>query len=330
MNHPSASVSNSDIAEWLATGTLPEVDVVVGGPPCQGFSNLGKRVVRDPRNALWRRYVETLARVRPLVFVMENVSDFVRSGQLRDLKRETHKSGRLSDYRLEVAVLNAADFGSPQLRKRAVIIGSLRDLSPLGHPVPDSHWNVTPRTVRDAIGDLPLDPDGIDLPSRTVSANGTVAMRGPFRTSELHLGRRPTDISLERYRHIPPGGNRKDIPEQLLAPCWINHSTGSGDVMGRLRWDHPSVTIRTEFWKPEKGRYLHPTAHRAITHLEASRLQGFPDDYWWMGSKSDIGRQIGNAVPYHLSAALGKHIAERICVSDAQASATPFALRSPA
>ncbi|BBU24299.1 DNA-methyltransferase Dcm [Mycobacterium xenopi] len=79
--------------------------------------------------------------------------------------------------------------------------------------------------------------------------------------------------------------------------------------MGRLHWDRPAVTIRTEFWKPEKGRYLHPTANRPITHLEAARLQGFPDDYLWYGTKSEIGRQIGNAVPIMLARGIATHIA---------------------
>ena len=117
-----------------------------------------------------------------------------------------------------------------------------------------------------------------------------------------------TQLSLNRYRSIPPGGNRFDIPYHLLAPCWRTHRTGSGDVMGRLFWDKPSVTIRTEFYKPEKGRYLHPTEDRPITHLEAARLQGFPDDYMWFGSKHSIARQIGNAVPLDLGEALGCHI----------------------
>ncbi|EUA26965.1 C-5 cytosine-specific DNA methylase family protein [Mycobacterium intracellulare 1956] len=115
-------------------------------------------------------------------------------------------------------------------------------------------------------------------------------------------------MSLARYRAIPEGGNRKDLPDELLSPCWRDHRGGSGDVMGRLVWDKPAVTIRTEFWKPEKGRYLHPVAHRPITLFEGALLQGFPEDYLWCGSKADIGRQIGNAVPIGLAAAIGQHI----------------------
>lgn len=308
LNHPGTRVHAGDIEEWIK-GDVPFVDVVIGGPPCQGFSNLGKRRVRDPRNALWRRYVETLARSRPAYFVMENVSDFLKSGQFRDLRRETYRSARLADYRIEFGVLNSAEFGAFQLRRRAVIIGSHRDLPAPGLPVgqfPDpAQW----RTVRDAIGDVAAEVDYLDLPGSRMTI-GEASLPGPFKTLELHVGRRPTQLSLDRYRAIPPGGNRNDLPDHLLAPCWRRHRQGAADVMGRLRWDRPSVTIRTEFWKPEKGRYLHPEADRSITHLEAARLQGFRDDYLWCGSKTDIGRQIGNAVPFALSTAIASHLAD--------------------
>jgi DNA (cytosine-5)-methyltransferase 1 len=307
-NHPETDLFVGDIAVWSRRPELPAVDVVVGGPPCQGFSNLGARRVRDPRNALWRRYVDVLVTVRPRYFVLENVADFLRSGQFGSLQRETNRSGRLRDYRIEPAVLNAAHFGAPQLRRRAVVVGSLRDLPAPGVPVgplaaAPERW----MTVRDAIGDLSPGVDGIDLPDVDGAAGRW--LKGPFRTDQLHIGRRPTQLSLDRYAAIPPGGNRHDLPDHLLADCWRGHKGGSGDVMGRLYWDRPSVTIRTEFFKPEKGRYLHPEADRAITHHEAARLQGFPEDYQWYGSKTDIGRQIGNAVPIRLARGIADHIA---------------------
>ena len=119
-------------------------------------------------------------------------------------------------------------------------------------------------------------------------------------------------MSGERFAAIPYGGNRFDIPGHLLPRCWQNHTTGSGDVMGRLRWDQPSVTIRTEFYKPEKGRYLHPTENRPITHYEAALLQGFPPTFEWFGSKTAIGRQIGNAVPVPLARAIAQHLAVKL------------------
>jgi DNA (cytosine-5)-methyltransferase 1 len=310
LNHPDANTFTGDISVWLSLGGARNVDVVMGGPPCQGFSNLGHRKSRDRRNALWRRYVDALILCHPKYFVLENVADFLRSGQFEGLRQATRPSGLLRDYRIEHGVLNAAEFGVAQTRRRAIVIGSHRDLAPLGLPTgplagqPD-RW----RTVRDAIGHIPNDVDGIDLPaSRTLIAGRD--RPGPFKTADLHLGRRPTDLSLARYRAIPEGGNRRNLPDELLSPCWQNHDSGSGDVMGRLWWDRPSVTIRTEFWKPEKGRYLHPVADRAITLLEGALLQGFPEDYLWCGSKADIGRQIGNAVPVELGRAIGHHIGE--------------------
>jgi DNA (cytosine-5)-methyltransferase 1 len=308
LNHPTVDLFAGDVSTWLSLGSVCRVDVVVGGPPCQGFSNLGSRRARDPRNSLWRRYVDALVAARPRYFVLENVADFLRSGQYEALRQATRPSGRLRDYRIEAGVLNAGEFGVPQLRKRAVVLGSHRDLPALGLPVGhlqgrQDEW----ATVHDAIGDLEADVHGLDLPASRFDILGE-SVPGPFKTLDLHLGRRPTRLSMDRYRAIPPGGNRRDLPEHLLAPCWRDHPTGSGDVMGRLRWDRPSVTIRTEFWKPEKGRYLHPEADRALTHLEAARLQGFPDDYLWCGPKAEIGRQIGNAVPILLGRAVARHI----------------------
>ena len=113
-----------------------------------------------------------------------------------------------------------------------------------------------------------------------------------------------------RFREIPYGGSRHDLPDHLSIPAWSNNPTSASDVMGRLVWEKPSVTIRTEFFKPEKGQLLHPTQHRAITHWEVAHLQGFPDDYRWVGPRADIARQIGNAVPLALGDAIGRLVAD--------------------
>jgi DNA (cytosine-5)-methyltransferase 1 len=311
LNYGEAHLFAGDIADWL-DGEVPRADVVIGGPPCQGFSSLGTRNNRDPRNALWRRYVDVLLRVQPAYFVLENVSIFLKSGQFGSLLKETAPSGRLSNYRLEFAVVNAAKFGVPQLRRRAIVIGSLRDLRAPGLPIGQLEGKPAEyRTVRQAIGDVDFEVNGIDLPESVVEVLGET-VPGSFKTIDLHLGRRPSSISMERYKHIPEGGSRFDLPDHLLSRCWREHQTGSFDVMGRLHWDRPSVTIRTEFNKPEKGRYLHPEAHRPITHLEAARLQGFPDEYLWAGSKTSIAKQIGNAVPVPLAAALANHIRNQL------------------
>ncbi len=282
------------IERWLSEEDVPSVDVVVGGPPCQGFSALGKREPNDARNLLWRHYAETIERAHPQAFIMENVPAFLKSDQFSIFADSFEADGPLRDYRFEARVLNSADYGAAQVRKRVVVLGRHKDL---GRPsFPNPAVLQTPRTVRDAFEGITPFAGQRDLPPRTMEFRGQ-SLRGSFTSSELHIGRDYTDLSLDRFRSIPYGGGRFDLPEDLKAACWKRHTTGSGDVMGRLVWEKPSVTIRTEFFKPEKGRYIHPTQHRAITHFEAARIQGFPDDYRFVGSKASIARQIGNAVP---------------------------------
>ncbi len=171
-------------------------------------------------------------------------------------------------------------------------------------------------TVRDTLREdlVPKQVMHVDLPDIRTEFHG-VEFPGAFKSVELHVSRNYTDLSLARFATIPPGGNRFNIPGDLLSECWRKHQTGSADVMGRLHWDKPSVTIRTEFFKPEKGRYLHPTEHRAITHYEAALLQGFSPEHQWVGSKVSIARQIGNAVPVPLGKAIAKHLANALTAS---------------
>lgn len=259
----------------------PGASVIIGGPPCQGFSQLGKRLPNDPRNQLWRYFMKAVEQVRPEAFVIENVPQLLTSQEYSEIRRQAQDLG----YEIDGRVLNAADYGVAQTRKRAIVVASR--VGPPRFPV-QTHWdpekgvpfNGSPwRTVRDAIGALPLGPDG----------------------RNLHIARNPTAKSLLRYAAIPEGGNRWDMPLELQPACWIRKTKGGTDLMGRLWWDRPAFTIRTEFFKPEKGRYLHPQAERPITHREAARLQSFPDDFRFVGSKIQIAKQIGNAVPPRLA-----------------------------
>jgi len=299
------------IEDWV-TGDLPDADVVVGGPPCQGFSNLGKRSPDDPRNELWRHYMETLVKVRPRAFLIENVDRFGTSDQFQMLRQETEPSGWLEDYKIDARLVRATEFGAAQLRRRFIVIGTRRDLPKIEVPtgtVPREEW----KTVRQALEGLTAEVDRDDqrLPSMTTEVFGRV-VPGVFKSPDLHITRNYTELSRRRFEHIPEGGNRLNLPNKLKARCWIGHDKGSFDVMGRMHWDRPSVTIRTEFFKPEKGRYLHPDRHRAITHHEAARLQGFPDEFQWVGGKLAIARQIGNAVPVELARGLAGHIASEL------------------
>jgi DNA (cytosine-5)-methyltransferase 1 len=273
---------------------FPAADVVIGGPPCQGFSNLGAHLPNDPRNQLWRHFVRAVEQVRPRVFVVENVPPLLNSEEGQELIRETRAMG----YQVEGRILIAADYGAPQVRRRTIIFGSR--VGPVAFPE-QTHVNPEKRdlqtrhlpdwvSVRQAIGDLPFQPTGYSL----------------------HIGRNPTAKSMQRYRHIPPGGNRWDLPRDLMPECWKRKLKGGTDLFGRLRWDEPSVTIRTEFFKPEKGRYLHPEAHRPITHREAARIQCFPDDFLFKGPKIAIAKQIGNAVPIKLANAIAQAVKRMI------------------
>ncbi|MEV0620273.1 DNA cytosine methyltransferase [Nonomuraea sp. NPDC050404] len=312
-----------DIAGWDPGIVGSDVDVILGGPPCQGFSGLGKEDPNDPRNKLWQEYVRVVLALRPKIFVIENVDRFLRSREYELLKASTETGGQLRDYVFETRLLNAADYGVPQTRRRVIVLATRRDVvdsHPSGKPLqfprpthrkPDKNGDGDTlfETIEDWVPSsevfsvTPPETRTTDLPDGMCDLLGK-ALPGIFRTTELHIGRNPTELSLKRYREIPEGGNRHNLPPELSTPNWINHRNGSGDVMGRLWWGRPSVTIRTEFYKPEKGRYLHPKADRPITHLEAALLQGFPPDYKWVGSKVQIARQIGNAVPVGLARAI--------------------------
>ncbi|CAL9491198.1 DNA cytosine methyltransferase [Streptomyces sp. enrichment culture] len=371
-------VHTGEIEHWTPSDEEISADVALGGPPCQGFSQLGKMNPSDPRNKLWRHYVRLVAGViRPKIFIIENVQRFVRSPEFEDLQEEMREGGELSDYRLVLPpgaqrsdspeqrakryLLNAADYGVPQERIRAIVIGVRKDVPELegfAYPEPTHQRPRDPAqgdgaTAGQAIFD---GPTSTRLPWRTVEevfktsaavplADGLPPKApGPsgwpeYVTSELHVRRNPDTTSLARYKAIPPGGNRKNLvgvfykvdrngnirlstekgygkvrgPETYLSTTsWDRHRTGTGDVMGRLLKNKPSVTIRTEFYKPEKGRYLHPEEDRPLTLFEGALIQGFPKTFKWCGSKTQIGVQIGNAVPIGLGTALARVVYEAL------------------
>lgn len=291
------------IEDWLAEDNVPQVDVVVGGPPCQGFSTLNRDGVGADRNELWRLYAQTVQRARPSYFVLENVPAFLKSDQWF-VFREALESGILSDYEIDFDVLNAADYGAFQARKRVIVIGHHKDLPALGLPEETDAGGHRP--LAEALIGVPRAVDRVGIPDGTVEFRGG-QLPGVFSTRDLHFGRFYTQLSLDRFKAISRnGGSRSELPNHLKADCWLKHSKGTGDVMGRLTWEKPSVTIRTEFFKPEKGRYIHPDQDRVITHYEAALIQGFREDYRWVGTREDIARQIGNAVPIPLGEAIGR------------------------
>ena len=227
--------------------------------------------------------MQAVEEVAPHAFLMENVPPILKSEE----GRSTILHGRQLGYNVVSRVLSAQQYGVPQKRKRAFIIGIKGREFEWPKPCPLS----SEFTVRQALAGLPLKPND----------------------ENWHIGRNPTHISQERYACVPEGGNRFElmaVRPDITPRCWLHKTKGSTDVFGRLWWDRPALTIRTEFYKPEKGRYLHPSEHRPITHREAARLQTFPDTFEFIGSKITVALQIGNAVPPVLAYRLGLKIRE--------------------
>jgi len=294
------------VETWLIENSPSPADVVIGGPPCQGFSLLNRNRERDVRKALWEPFMEIVQKSGALIFVMENVPGLLKSHDFQDIYNYSKKIGF---NLINPSVLNTADYGVPQNRNRTIIIGIKTkhfdlDNFPIFPPTPThlppekAGFSPKWRTVREFIGDLPP-PKGTEL---------RILKEDP---EYLHFGRNPTSMSKERYRAVPKGGNRFDLHKNrpdITPRCWIDKKNGGTDLFGRMWWDRPSVTIRTEFFKPEKGRYLHPVEHRPITHREAARLMSFPDNFVFLGSKIEIARQIGNAVPPVFAGQIGKYV----------------------
>lgn len=296
-------VFDGDI-EFFDVRQYPKADIIIGGPPCQGFSPLGRDRDDQSRaqlNGLWEHYLAAVKRVKPRAFVIENVREFQKSAQFNELLHRMSKDAFLSRFGYNYGVLNASDYGVPQNRNRGIFVAVLDADVPWPPPVThgESDDLADKATVADAIADLPIKPT-TDQP-----------IVGPDGVQDLHIRRNPTAKSLARYRTIPPGGNRFDLMRDrpdITPDCWLNKPTGTTDVMGRMWWDRPSPTIRTEFYKPEKGRYLHPVLDRPITHREAARIQTFPDDFIFEGTKIEVARQIGNAVPPVLGLAIARFV----------------------
>jgi DNA (cytosine-5)-methyltransferase 1 len=301
---------------------FPAADVVIGGPPCQGFSPLNREAVGFERRGLWREYLRALEAIEPKAFVMENVPELLGSAEFAEFQTRAEALG----FKVESDILNAADFGVPQRRRRAIVIG-VRD-GQVRWPTPthaDPSANLRPLVAY-------RDTKGRGLPASPASREPWVTFREAVEGLSLqpdgqrwHRARNPRPESVRRYKAVPrDGGDRFAMQRNLdraglgdLVPrCWRNKPTGTTDVFGRLWWDRPAITIRTEFYKPEKGRYLHPSAHRPITVREAARLMSFPDDFVLPEdqSMSSIARQVGNAVPpllaRRIAEALGSALAD--------------------
>ena len=303
-NFPKAVAITGDITDTSIKSQIVElakdkgVNMIVGGPPCQGFSLKGKNLgLDDPRNFLFLEYYDLVKQIKPEIFVIENVKNLLNSedGYFKDQIIEKFSS---LGYIINYGVLNAKRFGVPESRERAIIIGSLTrsvDL-PTG-----SNKKVT---VRDAISDLAYLESGEGSVESEYISPAQSAYQKKLRGKKLynHIATNHSPIALEKLAMIPPEGDKSSLPKELhgkqkFATTW-----------SRLEWDNVSPTIDTRFDTPSNGRNSHPFLNRSITPREAARIQSFPDDFIFYGPKSSVCKQIGNAVPPLLGKAIGQAV----------------------
>lgn len=276
-----------------------KVNMIVGGPPCQGFSLKGKNLgFDDPRNFLFLEYYALVKAIKPEVFVIENVKNILNSENGYFKNQIIEKFSSLG-YIINYGVLNAKNFGVPESRERAIIIGSLTrsiDL-PVG--------GKKPVTVRDAISDLAYLESGEGVFECDYKNAPESAYQKKLRGKKLynHTATNHSKVALEKLAMIPPEGDKSSLPKELhgkqkFATTW-----------SRLQWDTYSPTIDTRFDTPSNGRNSHPFLNRSITPREAARIQSFDDDFIFYGPKSSVCKQIGNAVPPLLGKAIGDAVA---------------------
>ena len=306
-NHPYTNVINDDIhkinfKEELKKLGLESVDVLSGGPPCQGFSTIGSKNRQDPRNSLFYEYLRAVAETKPKYTIFENVSGFKRmyGGFAYDtLVRELDELG----YDTKCQILNAADYGAPQIRYRTIVLGWKRGLPALDFPLPTNGGKNGQRpylTLMEAISDLPQIGAGESSDKYATPPQNEYQRKMRGKQEELleHNAANYGAKMQEILRTIPEGGSVSDLPMRLRprsAYC---------NTYARLLPNEPSPTITRNFGTPSSSRCVHPYQSRALSKREGARLQGFPDDYKFVGGKQSKNLQIGNAVPPSLGEAI--------------------------
>jgi DNA (cytosine-5)-methyltransferase 1 len=275
------------------SGLAPEdLFLLAGGPPCQGFSVQRVGEDCDLRNMLVSFYFQLVNELRPAYFLMENVPGIVGKRGRTLFNREIEKIST-SGYVAHWQVLDAQDFGVPQRRRRVFLVGERTDgnVAAFEFPSPTTRKKLT---VRDVIGLLPPPPlDGSDHPE-----------------IKHHRSDRLSDLNKRRLAALPPGKGRDHLPLELLADCHKRSSDiiGHRNVYGRMPWDDVAPTITARFDSFTRGLFGHPEQLRSISLREAALLQTFPKDFIFSGTKVEIARQIGNAVPPKLAEVIGRQI----------------------
>lgn len=306
-NMPKVNVVIGDIKETAIKEKVIDlslesgVNMIVGGPPCQGYSMKGKKLgLEDPRNFLFIEYLNFVERLQPDVFVIENVKTLLSTSK-GWFKEQILSAIEKLGYFVDVGVLKATYFGVPQSRERTIFICSKKKKIELPLPTVEK-----PVTVRDAISDLAYlnsGEGGFELEYTTkATSEYQKLMRANSSKLYNHKASNHAEIAIKKLAMIPPEKGKECLPKEMLGKQQFN------STWGRLKWDEPSPTIDTRFDAASNGTNNHPFLHRAITPREAARLQSFDDKYIFYGTKVAVRTQIGNAVPPLMAKAIADKI----------------------
>jgi len=287
-NNPETDVLIEDAAVVISRAALPPADLLVGGPPCQGHSDLNNRTRRlDPKNELYLLMAHATEHVRPRMVVIENVPTVERDRS--QVVFRTERALTAQGYRVAKAVVDASKLGVPQTRKRHLLLAYNDSVDESPHTTLSSlcALAIPTRSVRWALEDLPTWPSALTL---------------------LDSITKPSESTKRRIDYLFDH-DIFELPNELRPPCHTQSHTYKS-VYGRLHWDRPAQTITTGFTSMGQGRYVHPKARRVLTPREAARLQTFPDWFDWSEapSRSALARLIGNAVPPLLATRIGEAI----------------------
>lgn len=327
-----------------------ELDLLIGGPPCQGFSIIGSRVVHDPRNDLFRDFMRLAGALRPKCMVIENVPGLATLARGAILEEVLNGYSELG-YSVRFAELLAAQYGVPQMRWRMFFVGFRKDLEimpglgfprpthgrlPIGALVPNCTIAPTDSagflTARDAIGDLPWVSAGEEVhayASRPLSAYQRKMRSGLRNELYNHYAPRLSELTLRRITALRAGQDWRDLPHDLL-PEGMKRAKRKDHTrrFRRMTWDGVPRSVITRFRDPKSGEYTHPEQHRTISIREAARIQSFPDRFAFEGSYSEQYDQVGNAVPPILAQAVAREVAACLSGKARHRLVNPFSRRS--
>ncbi len=309
-------IVNEDITK-IDLNTIPNADIIIGGPPCQGFSGIGKRDPNDNRSALVYSYLDVVNYVQPKIFLFENVTG-IKSSKAADgskvidnLKQAFENIG----YHINIYTLNAADYGVPQRRKRVFIIGNKVGVD-ISAP-PQTHFEKIEGKRKwissfEAISDLDSPTENGETKYKHQPKNEyQTLMRKNADKTTLHIVPYSSPTDKEIIRHVKPGGNYMDIPDSVSTKriMYFKSTGGRTTTYGRLDPEMPNYTINTHFNRPNIGCNIHYEEDRMITIREGLRFQSFPDDFQLISkTQRNYYVQVGNAVPPLLSKAWAEHL----------------------